>query len=523
MNKNVFLAVALSIVVYFLWMKWTQKKYPEHYGQKAKLEESKKTATQTKGEDFKVKQTASETEIPPTPAQEQQSVEFQLKDVSMTFGSNGAGITSYKFKGPVETAELIPYSDPGFFATMTTLAFDLKEKKDNYISFYAIPAKGIIVNKTYRWDKNGGLNKLTLEISNNTNKISQFPKWKMFLGPAMGTVESQQKENTKLWKSVFAIKEKGRKHPSLKNLKKTPAQSGWLWAGVQNRYFLACLLGSENYDFSLTHKDTAQQNKKGKAVAAPLTVLANEPLILQPGKTVKWEMDFYFGPKDYRKLVGLGHGLSRSVEFGFFSQLGKLAMKVLYFNHKLTGNYGWSIIILTFIVQFLMFPLTYKSSKSMMLMKKLQPEMKLIQEKYKKEPKRMQQETMALYKKHGTNPFGGCLPMLVQIPIFFALFTAIRNSWDLHGAGWIFWIKDLSAKDPYYVLPIVMGAMMFFQQKMTMAVTDKSQAAMFKFMPLIFTFMFLSFPSGLVLYWLTSNVISFLQQLYLRKIMPENK
>jgi YidC/Oxa1 family membrane protein insertase len=170
-----------------------------------------------------------------------------------------------------------------------------------------------------------------------------------------------------------------------------------------------------------------------------------------------------------------------------------------------------------------MFPLTFKSSKSMLLMKKLQPEMKKIQEKFKKDPKRLQQETMELYKKHKTNPFGGCLPMLVQIPIFFALFTALRNSWDLHGAGWIFWITDLSAKDPYYVLPIVMGAMMFVQQKLTMAVSDKSQAAIFKWMPLIFTFMFLRFPAGLVLYWLTSNVISFFQQLYIRKIMPETK
>lgn len=518
MNKNVFLAILLSIGIYFLWTKWMQKQYPDYYSQKEKttINEQK-----IKTEDFGVTEITKETSLPEA-EKPSRTIEFEIKNISMVFNSNGAGIASYKFEGPVETAELIPFAGPGFFATMENLVFKLKRKENNHISFIARPAKGITVDKSYKWDSENGLNNLTLEITNQTGKIFKFPKWHINIGPGLGTVKNQQKENTKIWKSVFAVKEKGRKHPSLKKLKKEAPQGPWLWAGIQNRYFLAAVIGDENHNFNLKYKETLQEIKN-KAVDTPSTLLEQMPSILEPKGSIKWEIDFYFGPKDYRKLSKLGYGLGRSVEFGFFSQLGKLAMKVLYFNYGLTKNYGWSIIILTIMVQFLMFPLTYKSSKSMMVMKKLQPEMKLIQEKYKKDPKRLQQETMSLYKKHGANPFGGCLPMLVQIPIFFALFTALRNSWDLHGAGWIFWIRDLSAKDPFYVLPIVMGAMMFLQQKITMPSADKSQAAMFKFMPLIFTFMFLSFPSGLVLYWLTSNVISFFQQLYLRKIMPQSK
>ncbi|HUT85368.1 MAG TPA: membrane protein insertase YidC [Elusimicrobiales bacterium] len=520
MSKNLILAFVLSVVIYTFWSKFLQKKYPEHYQDKAQSVAVQKPGEQPQSE-FAVKQVSGQ--VNSTEAFKDNSVvgktiPFSLKNASVIFSTKGAGISSFNYKGPVEISELVFYSEPGFFSTMENVNFKLKKKSENFISFYAKPSRGISITKSYKWDREGGLNKLTISISNNTKKLIQFPAWNLNIGPGMGTVKSQKKENTKIWKSVFAIKNQGKKQPSLKNLRKDPAQQGWLWAGVQNRYFLACILGNKENNFDLEYKET----KLDKKLHPPSAIFKQSETVIAPGKTKQFEIDFYFGAKDYRKLVALGHGLSRSIEFGFFSQLGKLAMKVLYFNYKLTKNYGWSIIILTVMIQILMLPLTYKSSKSMMIMKKLQPEIKKIQEKYKKEPKRLQQETMALYKKHGTNPFGGCLPMLVQIPIFFALFTALRNSWDIHGASWILWIGDLSAKDPYYVLPILMGAMMFFQQQMTMATTDKSQAAIFKWMPVVFTFIFLKFPSGLVLYWFTSNIISFLQQLYLRKTMPKN-
>ena len=175
---------------------------------------------------------------------------------------------------------------------------------------------------------------------------------------------------------------------------------------------------------------------------------------------------------------------------------------------------------MTFLVQFLMLPLTYKQLKASAVMQKIQPEMKRIQEKYgKTDPMAAQREMVALYKKYGANPLSGCLPLLIQFPIFIALFNALRTSWCLHGAPFIWWIKDLSAKDPYYVLPIAMGAMMFIQQKMTMPDMgkDNPNAAMFKWMPIFMTLLFLNFPSGLTLYWFVSNCISFCINVFLKR------
>jgi len=241
--------------------------------------------------------------------------------------------------------------------------------------------------------------------------------------------------------------------------------------------------------------------------------------MLAPKEIRVWRVEFYIGPKDYKLLQALGSGLDRSVDFGFFSPLAKLADSALGYFYGLTGNYGFAIVILSVILQILMFPLSWKSFKAMAVMKKIQPEMQAIQARYKDDPKRMNSEVMELYKRHGTNPLGGCLPMLIQIPIFFSLFTALRNSWPLHGAPFIFWIKDLSAKDPYYVLPLVMGAIMFLQQLLTPQTGDKAQAAMMKWMPVIFTFMFLSFPSGLVMYWLINSIWGFAQTMILQKKM----
>ncbi len=157
-------------------------------------------------------------------------------------------------------------------------------------------------------------------------------------------------------------------------------------------------------------------------------------------------------------------------------------------------------------------------------MKKIQPEMKRIQEKYKGDPQALNRETLNLYRKYNVNPLSGCLPLLIQLPIFLALFNALRTSWALHGAKFVGWITDLSSKDPYYILPILMGAVMFFQQRSSMpAGTDPAQAAMFKYMPLIFTLLFMNFPSGLVLYWLTNSLLTFaIQTVINRRLSKAN-
>jgi len=167
-----------------------------------------------------------------------------------------------------------------------------------------------------------------------------------------------------------------------------------------------------------------------------------------------------------------------------------------------------------------MFPLTYKQYKSMAIMKRIQPEVTRIQQKWKSDPKRMQSEMMAVYKKHGANPLGGCFPLVLQMPIFVALFNMLRGAWELHGAPWILWVQDLSAKDPYYVLPLIMGMVMFLQNKLNpQPGGDPTQQKMMTYMPVIMTFMFLNFPAGLVLYWLVNSLLGFAAQTLIKKRM----
>jgi YidC/Oxa1 family membrane protein insertase len=226
---------------------------------------------------------------------------------------------------------------------------------------------------------------------------------------------------------------------------------------------------------------------------------------------------FYAGPKEYDRLKLLNAGLEHIIDFGWFSVVAMPLFWVLKFLYSYLGNYGWAIIILTIVTRIPFIPLMHKSQKSMKKMQKIQPMMAELKEKYKKDPQKMQQETMALYKKYKVNPIGGCLPMFLQIPVFIALYNVLLRAIELRGAPFIFWITDLSVKDPYYVLPIVMGLTMVIQQKITPTAMDPKQAKMMMLMPIVFTFMFLSFASGLVVYWLVNNVLGIAQQIYSNK------
>ncbi|MCL4235083.1 MAG: membrane protein insertase YidC, partial [Deltaproteobacteria bacterium] len=198
--------------------------------------------------------------------------------------------------------------------------------------------------------------------------------------------------------------------------------------------------------------------------------------------------------------------------FGWFSAIAKLLVRFLQLLYGWTGNWGIAIIITTVIIKVLLYPLTYKSYKSMKAMSALAPLMQELREKHKEDRERLNQEMMALYKAHNVNPASGCLPMLLQLPIFLAFYRALYGTIELRHAPFAWWIQDLSAPDPYYVTPIIMGATMVITQKMTPTSADPIQQKMMMLMPVVFTFMFLSFPSGLVLYWLVSNLLTIAQQ-----------
>lgn len=246
-------------------------------------------------------------------------------------------------------------------------------------------------------------------------------------------------------------------------------------------------------------------------------------------------MIIYAGPKEYDDLQKLHVGLEHIVDFGFFSILARPLFWILKFFYSFLGNYGWAIVLLTVIVRIPFLPLLAKSQKSMRKMQELQPKLNELREKYKKDPQKLQKETLEMYKKYKVNPLGGCLPMLLQIPVFFALYKVLLIAFELRGAPFISWITDLSEPDTLFghipswfpliggfalgPLPIVMGLTMIVQQKMTPTSMDPKQNRMMMFMPVIFTFMFLNFASGLVVYWLTNNLLSIMQQFYTNRTM----
>ena len=237
---------------------------------------------------------------------------------------------------------------------------------------------------------------------------------------------------------------------------------------------------------------------------------------LEPGEKLSQRFAVYLGPVDYHQLQGLNLGFETIFDSGGLAPLRRLVMIVLRFFYRLAGNWGVAIILLTIMAKIILLPLTQKSFRSMREMQKLQPQITSLRQVYKESPQKLQKEIMDLYRRHKVNPMGGCFPMLLQMPIFIALFTALRSAIELRQAPFMFWIQDLSAKDPFYVLPILMGGTMFLQQKMTPQ-ADPQQARLGMIMPIFFTFIFMNFPSGLVLYWLVNSVLSLGEQWRIKK------
>ncbi len=236
-----------------------------------------------------------------------------------------------------------------------------------------------------------------------------------------------------------------------------------------------------------------------------------------PGATGHWQTSLYTGPKDQHELDQVARHLGLTVDYGFLWWLAVPLFDVMSWLHDWVGNWGLAIILLTVMVKIVLYPLFNLSYKSMAKLRKVAPELKLLQERYADDRQKLSQEMMKLYQKEGANPLGGCLPMLLPMPVFLALYWVLWESVELRQAPFFLWIQDLSAMDPYFVLPLLMGGTMYLQQTMAPAMGDPMQQRMMKMMPVIFTAMFLFFPAGLVLYWLVNNILSVTQQWYVTR------
>jgi YidC/Oxa1 family membrane protein insertase len=242
---------------------------------------------------------------------------------------------------------------------------------------------------------------------------------------------------------------------------------------------------------------------------------------VSPGEQVNFESRFYAGPKLQHQLEAISKGLELTADYGWLTIIAKPIFWVLEKIHGIVQNWGWSIILLTVLIKLAFYKLSETSYKSMANMKKVAPRLQTLKERYGDDKQRLNQAMMEMYKKEKINPLGGCLPMLVQIPVFISLYWVLLEAVELRQAPWIFWIQDLSIKDPYFVLPLLMGITMFIQQKLNPAPPDPMQAKIMMSLPIVFTIFFAFFPSGLVLYWFTNNLLSILQQWYITKKIEE--
>ena len=284
---------------------------------------------------------------------------------------------------------------------------------------------------------------------------------------------------------------------------KTSIEGGWV-AMVQH-YFISAWIPPVNQENNFTLRKLSNRDIYLMSFTGP-------EMVIKPGDTADYAASFYVGPKDQVILGELSEYLDRTVDYGFLWILAEPIFKAMKMIHSVIGNWGWTIILLTLGIKLLLYPLSAASLKSMAKMRSLQPELTRLKELHGDDRQKMSQELMGLYKKEKVNPAGGCLPMLLQMPVFIALYWVLMESVEIRHAPWIFWIQDLSAKDPYFVLPIIMGASMLLMQKLQPMPTDPMQAKVMQIMPIAFTFLFMTFPSGLVLYWTVNNLLSMAQQ-----------
>jgi YidC/Oxa1 family membrane protein insertase len=361
--------------------------------------------------------------------------------------------------------------------------------------------------------------------------------------PKPEEMESQFTRRAASWMSGAEV---GSEAPADVSAARAVPGGGLRWVGVQDTHFLAAVAPRTAVAEAVL-RPLVETRVPGEEATDLVPVAASGlteeqkdlnrevEVVLRPGAE-RVAGIAYFGPKSYSRLVAMPYGFDRSIDWGMFGFLAKPLLYGLRWIHDhVVANYGWAIVLMTVLINLLLLPLNHKSYVSMKKMQELNPRMQAIRERWRPKLKdakgrpniesqrKMQEEMNALFKSQGVNPAGGCLPILLQMPVLFAFYSLLSTAIELRGAPWIGWIHDLSAADPYYVLPAVMGITQFIQQRMTPAVGDPMQRRIFQLMPLFFTVLFLGFPSGLVLYWLVNNVLGVARQAVYNQIQARRK
>ncbi|MDR1434620.1 membrane protein insertase YidC [Candidatus Endomicrobiellum devescovinae] len=507
MQKNSILFVVLSAAVIFIWYFFLAPQSTQVNQTPAQVQTEKSEYSSS----MVVRNNQIQDEISQFADEERINIETEKYKAVLT--NKGAAVLNWSVKE--KNGEWVDLVFPGSSPVMGNFpgsVYKIVSKSDSKIVFEYVSKEGWKITKIYNLS-DSYMHNLNIVIDRNSSV--SVPEIDIEWGPGLGTDAKEVKENVSLSRALAYTADKPYKLKKLKT--DSELASSYKWMAIDNRYFLAAFIPEKSSDF-----DKIIPSRLDKKHPYSVTMTATVP---QNVDRKEYSINFYLGPKGYTYLKSYNLGLEKTVDFGVFGFLGKIAFAVLMFFYKITHNYGWAIIMITVVIQILVLPLTLKSLKSAAAMKRVQPLIKDIQTKYKNEPQRLQAEMLNIYRTKKVNPLGGCLPMLLQLPIFWAFFTMLRNAYELRNEGWILWVKDLSASDQFMylgdfsinLLPLLMGVGMFFQQRMTMAVSDPMQKRMMYLMPIIFTFMFWSFPSGLVIYWITNSIISMIEQYFIIK------
>ncbi len=529
MDKKTIIALILIFVVFYLSSKFMWKQPAQPQTQQSPTKSSEQVVKPPKPY---VSQDEKEIVVDATPFGLQSDIPLndaiilENEDVKIILTNRGGNIKQVVLKNIInetrESAVNLFIKEKGMFNTVFYTSSDtidfrkqnLKCTYDELTATFFIEKDGKrIFEKQYSLD-----NSYTLNIAIKADEIGFIDAYDIQLDAGI-YYDQKGDKRYKTYIDVVSFVDNKLDKVTLKKASSGAFQYGNItWTALKSKYFMVATIPERTV-------------KLREIYASADNNAIMENLKIEVGRnSIDHSFQFYCGPVDYDRLRAFNIGLEETMNFGWkpLRPISKLILKLLKFIYSLIPNYGIAIIILSTIIKFVFYPLTHKSFTSAQKMQQVQPYLKELQAQHKGNPQKLQKETMKLYKEHGVSPLGGCLPLLIQFPFLFALYPVLQSTIELRHAGFIFWLKDLSIPDPYYILPILMGITMFFQQKlMTQQPTPnmdekqlaqlKTQKLMMYGMPVFFVFIFKSLPAGLVLYWFTYNILSVMEQLSIRK------
>ena len=531
LDKNTLIAVALVFVGWFAWDAYMKKKYPPKKKPPIALqEESGGEQRQESARELMDPERVKDYRKPGPSLRKKRQVKeqvfsFQSRQLSFDISSTGMGFKKVVLSNILdrqnEAVWLFSEGDPLPFETRLdlpppqTLHFDIERLSEYSWKGQAV-WNDVRVEKTLLVDPELFVVKTQIKVSGNLEGVSGI---RTFL--VQTEKEKPQKKSffsffiQPDFLSFFVFSPQGFEQIPLvskeeSQIHKIQSRQPFLSvkaAALGNKYFGQAWMEEKS--------DVLPRMQVDFREGGYLGLISHSILNRQKEFNVSYKM--FLGPKDFSLLKKEYPELIRWVDFGWFGSLSRFILEILQAFYSLVKNWGVSIILLTLFVRLLLLPFVLSSHRSMEAMKKVQPELQKVREKFKKDPQRMNQEVMAVMKSHRVNPLGGCLPLLLQIPVFWSLWKALSNSYSLYRAPFVFWIEDLSWKDPYYVLPVLMGFFMFVQQKISPVTMNKEMVRVMQIMPVFMTLFMINLPSGLVLYMLISTLFGLAQQLYLNK------